>query len=199
MSPAILRFEATCGGIESEPVVISCRGSERYRMDFVHHDVNMEMLFVVVRDDHILMMFISKRLQCLDRAICPLWSSRAFSWRPCQFVMANCILAAIVERSNSLHFSCCGAEAQKIPRQNHIPSQDKFSSLGITLLCKVFTKALEAAGVLSRWLHLDDHVYFSATMLSVLTALRTADNIKLSSLRRPSSSGRPLICMSRYF
>jgi len=66
MCPAILGFEETCCGIESEPIVISCRGSERLRMNFVHHDVDMKMLFVVVRDNHILMVFISKPLQCLN-------------------------------------------------------------------------------------------------------------------------------------
>jgi hypothetical protein len=85
--------------------------------------------------------------------------------------MADCILATIIERSNSLHFSCCCVEAQKIPRQDHIASQYRFSSVGVTLLCEVFMKPLEAAGVFSRWLHLDDHVYFTATVLSILTAL----------------------------
>jgi hypothetical protein len=113
--------------------------------------------------------------------------------------MADCILAAIIERGDSLHLSCCCVEAQEIPRQDHITSQDKLSSLGVTLLCKVFMKSLEAAGVLSRWLYLDDHVYFTAAVLNILTAFRTADNVEFSSLRRPSSSGRPLICMSRYF
>jgi len=65
MCPTIFRFEEACCGIESEPIVISCRGSERFRMNFVHHDVDMEMPFVVVSDDHILMVFISKRFQCL--------------------------------------------------------------------------------------------------------------------------------------
>jgi hypothetical protein len=98
-----------------------------------------------------------------------------------------------------LHLSCCRVEAQKILRHDNISSQKKFSGVGVTLSRKVFTKPLEAAGVFARWLHLDDHVYFTSTVLSVLTALRTADNVEFSPFRRPSSSGRPLICLSRYF
>jgi hypothetical protein len=55
--------------------------------------------------------------------------------------------------------------------QDHIASQNKFSSLGVTLLCKVFMKPLEAAGVFARWLYLDDHVYWTVMVLSTLTAL----------------------------
>jgi hypothetical protein len=73
------------------------------------------------------------------------------------------------------------------------PRKTNFSSVGIMLLCEVFMKPLEAAGVFSGWLYLDDHVYFPTTALSLLTALSTADNVEFSSFRRTSSSGRPLI------
>jgi len=58
-------------------------------------------------------------------------------------------------------------------------------------------KPLEAAGVFSGWLYLDDHVYFPTTALSLLTALSTADNVEFIPLRRPSSSGRPLILLEQ--
>src|ERR1035441_329789 len=197
--PTMLRFEETRCGIESEPVAIWCMCPESLRMNLVKNDVDVKMFFVVVRDNHILMAFISERFQCVQRAVYPLRSSRTFSWRPCQFIMADSILATIIERCNSLHFSRCRVEAQKILRHGHISSQQKLSGVGVTLLCEVFTKPLEAAGVFARWLHLDDHVYFTSTVLSVLTALRTADNVEFSPFRRPSSFGRPLICLSRYF
>ena len=171
MCPAIFRFEEAYCGIESEPVTIWCMCSESLWMNLVHHDVDVKMLFVVVRDDHILMVFVSECLQCVQRAICPLWSSRTFSWRPCQFIVADSILATIIERCNPLHFSCRCVEARRFSDMTTSPRKQKFSSVGVTLLCKVFMKPLEAAGVFSSWLHLGDHVHFTVSVLSALTAL----------------------------
>ena len=98
-------------------------------MNLVKHDVEVKMFFVVVRDNHILMVFIAERLQCVQRAIYPLGSRRTFSWRPCKFIMAKRILATIIERCNPLHFSCCRVEAQKILRHDHIAAHKKFSGI----------------------------------------------------------------------
>jgi len=141
--PTMLRFEETCCGIESEPITVWRMRSESLHMNLVEHDVDVKMLFVVMCDDHELMAFISECLQGVQRTIHPLRSSRTLTRRPCQFIMANSILATIIERRNSLHLSCCRVEAQKILRHDHISSQKKFSGVGVTLLCNVFTKLLE--------------------------------------------------------
>src|ERR1035438_5704629 len=65
VSPAMFCLKEAYSGIETEPIAIWCMCSECFRMNLVHHDVNMEMLLVIVRDDHILMVFISECLQCL--------------------------------------------------------------------------------------------------------------------------------------
>jgi len=139
-------------------------------MNLVEHDVDVKILFVVMCDDHELMAVISERLHRVQRAIYPLWSSRTLTWRPCQFVMANSILASIIERCNPLHFQRRCVEAEKILRHDHISSQLKFSGVGITLPREVFLKPLEAAGVFSRWLHFGDHLHFTVSVLSALNA-----------------------------
>jgi len=44
-------------------------------------------------------------------------------------------------------------------------------------------KSLEAAGVLPRWLYLDDHVHFTATVLSILNCVMNSGQYRISSLR----------------
>src|SRR5208337_4632127 len=121
--------------------------SERLQMNLVEHNVDVKMPFVVVCDDHELMAFISERLHRVQRAIYPLRSSRTLTRRPCQFIMANSILATIIERCNPLHLDRRSVEAQKILRHDNISSQQKFSGVSVTLLRKIFLKPFEAAGV----------------------------------------------------
>ena len=167
----MFRFKKAYCGIQSEPVTIWRMCSESLQMNLVEHDVDVKMLLVIVRDDHELMAFISERLQCVQRAIHPLRSSRTLSWRPCQFIMADSILATIVERCNPLHLYRRCVEAQKILRHDNISSQQKFSGVGVTLPRKVFLKPFEAAGVFSSWLHFGNHVHFTVPVLSALIAL----------------------------
>ena len=133
MCPTMSRFEVAYCGIESEPIAIWRMRSESLQMNLVEHDVDVKVLFVVVCDDHELMAFISERLQCVQRAIYPLLPSRPLTRRPCQFIMADSILATIIERCNPLHLHRCCVEAQKILRHDHISSQKKFFGVGITL------------------------------------------------------------------
>ena len=170
MCPAMFRFKEAHCGIESEPVTIWRMCPERLHMNLVEHDVDVKVLFIVVRDDHELMAFISERLHRVQRAIYPLRSSRTLTRRPCQFVMANSILATIIERCNPLHLHRRCVEAEKILRHDHISSQQKFSSVGVTLPRKVFLKPFEAAGVFSSWLHFGNHLHFTVSVLSALIA-----------------------------
>jgi hypothetical protein len=85
--------------------------------------------------------------------------------------MADSILATIVERCNPLHLYRRCVEAQKVLRHDNISSQQKFSSVGVTLSRKIFMKPFEAAGVFSRWLHFGNHVHFTVPVLSALIAL----------------------------
>src|ERR1039458_3395328 len=98
VGPAMFCFKEAYCGIQSEPIAIGRMCSESLQMNLVEHDVNVKMLLVVVCDDHELMAFISESLQCVQRAIYPLWSSRTLTWRPCKFIMADSILATIIER-----------------------------------------------------------------------------------------------------
>ena len=139
-------------------------------MNLVEHDVDVKMLFVVMCNDHELMAFISKCRHRVQRAIYPLRSSRTLTWRPCQFVMANGILATIIERCNPLHLHRCCVEAEKILRHDHISAQKWLSAVGITLPRKVFLKPFEAAGVFSSWLHFGNHLHFTVPVLSVPNA-----------------------------
>src|ERR1035437_1815612 len=141
----MFRFKKAHCGIESEPIAIRRMCSESLKMNLVEHDVDVKVLFVVVRDDHELMAFISERLHRVQRAIYPFRSSRTLTRRPRQFIMANSILATIIERSNPLHLHRYCVEAQKILRHDHISAQKKFSGVGITLPRKVFLKPFEAA------------------------------------------------------
>ena len=60
MCPAIFRFEDAHCGIESQPVPIWCMRFEGLRMNLVHHDVDVKVLLVIVRDNHILMVPVSE-------------------------------------------------------------------------------------------------------------------------------------------
>jgi hypothetical protein len=51
-------------------------------MNLVHHDVNVEVLLVIVRDNHILMILVTEFTESVQRAICPLWLRWTFSWWP---------------------------------------------------------------------------------------------------------------------
>jgi hypothetical protein len=55
---------------------------EGLRMNLVHHDVNVEVLLVIVRDNHILMILVTEFTESVQRAICPLWLRWTFSWWP---------------------------------------------------------------------------------------------------------------------
>jgi len=168
--PAMFRFKEAYCSIQNEPVTIGRMCSESLHMNLVEHDVDVKVLLVVVCDDHELMAFVAKCLQCVQRTIYPLRTSRTFSRRPCQFIMADSILATIVERCYSLHLYRRCVEAEKILRHDHISAQKKFSGVGITLPRKVFLKPFEAAGVFSRWLHFGNHVHFTVPVLSALIA-----------------------------
>ena len=169
--PTMFRFKKAYCGIESEPIAIWRMCSESLQMNLVEHDVDVKMLLVIVRDDHELVAFISERLQCVQRAIYPLLPSRPLTRRPCQFIMADSILATIIERCNPLHLYRRCVEAEKILRHDHISAQKKFSGVGVTLTRKVFLKPFEAAGVLSSWLHFGNHAHFTVPVLSALIAL----------------------------
>ena len=171
MCPTMSRLEVAYCGIESEPIAIWRMRSESLQMNLVEHDVDVKVLFVVVCDDHELMAFISERLQCVQCTIHPLRSSRTFTRWPRQFIMANTILATIIERCYPLHLYRRCVEAQKILRHDHISTQKKFSGVGVTLPRKVFLKPSEAAGVFSSWLHFGNHVHFTVPVLSALIAL----------------------------
>jgi len=60
--------EAYCG-IQSEPVAIGRMCSESLQMNLVEHNVDVKMFFVVVRDDHELVAFISECLHRVQRTI----------------------------------------------------------------------------------------------------------------------------------
>ena len=61
MCPAVFRFEEAHCGVESQPVAIWCVRFEGLWMDIVHHDVNMKVLLVVVRDNDELMVPVWQR------------------------------------------------------------------------------------------------------------------------------------------
>jgi hypothetical protein len=82
MCPAIFSFEYAHCGIKRQPVPIRCMRFEGLRMNLVYHDVDVEVLLVIVRDNHILMVPVSKCVQRVRRAIHPLRSSRMFSRWP---------------------------------------------------------------------------------------------------------------------
>ena len=77
MSPAIFRFEDACCGIEREPIAKWRQCSVCLRMNFVHHDVDVEVRSVIVRDNHILMVLVTEFTKSVQSTDCPLLSASA--------------------------------------------------------------------------------------------------------------------------
>ena len=130
--PAIFRFEDAHCGIKRQPVPIRCMRFEGLRMNLVYHDVDVKVLLVIVGNNHILVVPVSKCVQRVQRAICPLWLRWTFSRWPCQFIMTKSILAAWVQKCNPLHLYCDRVQTGNVVRQHHVSSRKQFPCIGVT-------------------------------------------------------------------
>jgi hypothetical protein len=65
VGPTVLGFKRTYRGVKNDPISIRRTGFECSGMNLVQHDVNMEMLFVVVGNDHILVVLVPELVQCV--------------------------------------------------------------------------------------------------------------------------------------
>src|ERR1035438_10281900 len=92
MCPAIFRFEDAHCGIKRQPVAVGCMRLEGLRMNLVDHDVDVKVLLVIVRNNHILVVLVTEFTESVQRALCPLWLRWTFSRWPCQFIMTKSIL-----------------------------------------------------------------------------------------------------------
>jgi len=93
VGPDVFGFERAHCRVKRDPIPIRRMGFVGFWMDLIQHDVNVEMLFVVVGNDNVLVVLVAKLVQGIFRSINPLCASRPFAWRPRQFVMAHCIVA----------------------------------------------------------------------------------------------------------
>jgi hypothetical protein len=65
VGPTVLGFKRAYRGIKDDPISIRRMGFECYGMNLVQHDVNMEMSFVVVGNDHILVALVPELVKCV--------------------------------------------------------------------------------------------------------------------------------------
>jgi len=92
----VFGFERACSGIKSDPITVRRMGLVCFGMNSVYHDVNMKVLLVFVSDENVLVFLEAKLVQRVQGGIDPLCPRRTFSWRPCQFIVENCVVAAWV-------------------------------------------------------------------------------------------------------
>ena len=114
-----------------------------FRVNFVHHDVNMKMLLVVVSDDHVLVFLEAELVQCVQGGVgprCPRWP---LTWRPCEFVMDNRIVAAWVEELKCFHLGGRCVDADEVVRQYDISSKQGIAGIRVAFLCEVVQQSLE--------------------------------------------------------
>ena len=143
MRPTIFCFKKACRGIESQPTERWRMSSVRYGVNLVHHDVDMEVLLVVVSDDHVQVFVEPKLLQCVQGSIGPLCARRTFTWRPRQFVMEHCIVATRVEEFKRFHLRCCCVDADEVAGQYDISSQPGIARNYVALSREVVEQPLE--------------------------------------------------------
>jgi hypothetical protein len=63
VGPAILGFQMAYCAIECEPTISWCMRSIRNRVNLVYHDVDMEVLLVVVSNENVLVFLEAKLVQ----------------------------------------------------------------------------------------------------------------------------------------
>jgi hypothetical protein len=63
VGPAILGFKMAYCAIETEPTISWCMRSIRNRVNLVYHDMDMEVLLVVVSNENVLVLLEAKLVQ----------------------------------------------------------------------------------------------------------------------------------------
>ena len=96
VGPTVFGFKRTYCGVKNDPIPVRRMGFVCYGMNLVQHDVNMEVLLVFVGNDHVLVVLVPELVQRVDGGINPFFPRRMFSWRPCQFIVEDRIVAAWV-------------------------------------------------------------------------------------------------------
>ena len=96
MGPAILGFKMAYCAVKSDPISVRSMGFVCFGMNSVYHDVNMKVLLVVVSDENVLVFLEAKLVQRVQGGIDPLCPRWTFSWRPCEFIVENCVVATWV-------------------------------------------------------------------------------------------------------
>jgi hypothetical protein len=89
-------------------------------MNSVYHDVNMKVLLVFVSDENVLVFLEAKLVQRVQGGIDPLCPRRTFSWRPCEFIVENCVVAAWVQRFDSFHLGRGCVDTDEVVRHYDI-------------------------------------------------------------------------------
>jgi len=72
VGPAILGFKMANCAIECEPTIGWCMRSVGFRVNLVHHDVNMKMLLVFVSNENVLVFLEAELVQRVQGGINPL-------------------------------------------------------------------------------------------------------------------------------
>jgi hypothetical protein len=100
-------------------------------MDFVDHDVDVEVRSVIVRDNHILMVLVTEFTKSVQSTDSPLFSRRQLSRRPAEFIMAYRVITSPVLFRCCLHDVGGGIEVQQIVGKMYVPSQRGYARVRI--------------------------------------------------------------------
>jgi hypothetical protein len=102
-------------------------------MNFVHHDVDVEVGSVIVRDNHILMVLVTEFTESVQSTDSPLLSGWHLSRRPAEFIVAYRVITSPIPFCCCLHHVSRSIEVQQIAGKMYIPSQTGYACLWIAL------------------------------------------------------------------
>src|ERR1035438_250075 len=200
VGPSILGFQMAYCAIECEPTISWCVRSVGFRVNLVYHGVNMKMLLVIVGNENVLVILEAKLVQRVQSGINPLCARWTFAWRPCKFIVEDCIVAAWVQRFDAFHLRRSCVDTDKVVRHYDISTEKSLSSFRVAFHCEVIQQSLETTSRLPlARLDFGDHSESSSFLTTVRSVAVIPARIEFSSLRSVASCGRPVICMSRCF
>ncbi len=150
MCPAIFCFEDPRCCIKREPIAKWGQCSICFWMNFVHHDVDVEVRSVIVRDNHILMVLVAEYTQSVQSTDGPLLSRRHLFRRPAEFIVAYRIITSPILFRCCLHHVGGSIEVQQIVGKKYVPSQSGYASLWIALSGHVLRKTAKTTSACTR-------------------------------------------------
>jgi hypothetical protein len=94
----------------------------------------MEMLLVVVGNENVLVFLEAKLVQRVQGGINPLCPRWTFAWRPCKFIVEDCIVAAWVQRFDAFHLGRGCVDTDEVMRHYDISPEKSLSGFRVKFL-----------------------------------------------------------------